>query len=171
MAHLWVNDASPGWAVLPLEGEAFRLDTNPPRASDGCEADVVLTRIQGDDDVSWCLLCIPSVDVQVNGFPLSEGIRLLDDRDEIRVAGAGTLYFSTERIAAVEPFDVRFEAVFCPRCRLEIEDGSNSVGCPGCGAAHHQTDERECWTYGETCSLCPQPTALDGTYRWVPDDV
>jgi hypothetical protein len=171
MAHLWVNDEVPGWAVFPLDHEAFCLDTIPPSRLGQRTTGAMLTRIAGEEGISWCLLCAASADVRVNGVPLSEGIRMLANQDEIRVVGVGTVFFSTERRPRVEPFAGRPTAGLCPRCLLEIESGALAVGCPACGALHHQTVERNCWTYADTCALCPQSTALDGTYRWTPEGI
>jgi hypothetical protein len=107
--------------------------------------------------------------LMVNGLPLRAGLRTLQDRDELRVPGLGPLYFSTERIARIEPLPTEPDALSCPRCRDRIAAGSPAVRCPGCGLWHHQTEDRPCWTYAETCALCPQPTAADAGYRWTPE--
>jgi len=98
-------------------------------------------------------------------------MRVLEDKDEIRTAGAGSLIFSTERRACVEPFPGMDRPAMCPRCGTEIEVNTPAVRCPGCGVWHHQNIDNElpCWTYAETCATCDQPTDLGTDFRWTPE--
>lgn len=175
MAHLWVRDGSQ-WSILPLEAGSFNLAQEIPRAcSPGTGAfsnkDVLLTAVADEGGESWVLVAASGADVRVNGTRLSLGIRCLRDRDEIRVEGREPFYFSTERLAAVEPFAGSPAEAYCPRCRQRIEPGHLSVRCPACGVWHHQTEDFPCWTYSETCALCPQTTRMDEGYRWSPEEV
>jgi Zn finger protein HypA/HybF involved in hydrogenase expression len=108
--------------------------------------------------------------VSINGLPLTVGIRALADRDEIR-AGERAFYFSTESLAQVEDFPGSDNALFCPRCKQEIEKNTSAVRCPACSVWHHQTDELNCWTYAETCALCSQQTDLSAGFRWTPEEL
>ena len=98
-------------------------------------------------------------------------MRVVSDRDEIRIAGKRSLYFSTESLARVEEFSSTGQTLFCPRCKQEIELGSGAVKCPSCGVWHHQTDELNCWSYSEVCALCTQSTDLDAWFQWTPEDL
>ena len=80
-------------------------------------------------------------------------------------------YFSTETTARVEPFPGTDRPVHCPRCKLAIEEGTESVRCPRCAIWHHQSETHPCWTYGERCALCDQETALDAGLRFSPEDL
>jgi hypothetical protein len=176
MAHLWVTTEANQWAVLPLEGDAFSLTTHPPqprrRVDDGqILSSVLLLRTGGVDAPSWVLVAGVRAGVSVNGLPLATGMRVVSDRDEIRVPGVSNVYFSTECLARVEVFAGRGQTLFCPRCKQEIEMGSPAVKCPACGVWHHQTDELKCWTYADVCALCAQSTDLDAGFRWTPEDL
>jgi hypothetical protein len=98
------------------------------------------------------------------------GLRVLEHRDEIRVAGAETVYYSAEKLAEVEPFVGADRPVYCARCRNPIAEGVPSVQCPGCGVRHHEAEEHPCWTYSEHCACCSQPTDLDAGFRWTPEE-
>jgi len=196
MAHLWVETGKDGWAVAPLAGDAFvlvpqadrpiriRRPTVPPSsesdAADGRPRQAVandgaaLVRSACGDKEHWVLLSAPiSQAVAVNGMPVVLGMRVLHDRDEIRVPRAPRMFFSTEQIARVEPYVAGGRRGKCPRCDSEIVEGSPSVRCPQCGVAHHQdpASEMGCWTYARTCASCPQPTGLDLGYTWTPEEL
>jgi hypothetical protein len=104
----------------------------------------------------------------VNGEPLWLGLRLLRDRDEIRLGPAARVYFSAERLAEVVPFPSPAREVHCPRCHQIIVAGSPAVACPGCQTWHHATAGLPCWTYDQRCAMCPQATALDAGLSWSP---
>ncbi len=97
------------------------------------------------------------------------GLHVLRDRDAIQVKSRGAMFYSTERLAAVEPFPSIQETVICPRCRTAIETETPGVKCPGCGTWHHQSEDFPCWTYTERCALCDRQTDLDAGYRWTPE--
>lgn len=173
MAHLWVTEAPEVWAVLPLDAEAFSLAQNPPRrvpvATAPAAGKVLVLCTQARETPSWILLADTEREVRVNGVPLQMGLRVLADRDEIRVRDVGTFFFSTECLARVESLPANKQDVFCPRCKQEIAAGTPAVKCPQCAVWHHQTEELPCWTYSATCALCPQPSGAETGFRWAPD--
>ena len=86
-------------------------------------------------------------------------MRVLRDRDEILLPGIPRndgeqadvadaepqrLFFSTERLAVVEPFPGGAKAVFCSRCKQVIDSGHRAVRCPSgrCGLWHHESAEQ-----------------------------
>jgi hypothetical protein len=176
MAHLWVKNETEQWAVLPLEEAVFTLTARPPHPigsllwENNVLANVLLLRTAGAE-TSWVLIAGSGTGVSVNGMPIATGIRVVADRDEIRVPGAGSFYFSTETLARVEEFPASEQALFCPRCKQEIEHAAKAVRCPGCGVWHHQTEELNCWTYSDVCALCAHPTELNGSFRWTPEEL
>jgi hypothetical protein len=175
MAHIWVRDGSQ-WSILQLDGGPFNLAHDPPRvyvagAAAFRDKDVLLAEASDEAGESWVLVAGSEADVRVNGIRLSLGIRCLRDRDEIRIEGRGIFYFSTERLAAVEPFAGSSGDAHCPRCRQKIEPGNPSVQCPACGVWYHQSEDFPCWTYSETCALCPRTTDMDEGYRWAPEEI
>jgi hypothetical protein len=173
MAHLWTRQEVSEWAPLPLESDVFDLSASPPRetrlSSAGGEGQVLLARVE--EARGWVLLTGPGHRVRVNGSRLSSGIRVLSDRDEIRIDGVGTFFFSTEKLAAVEPLPEQVRPIFCPRCKQEIRGQTPAVQCPQCRVWHHQSPELPCWTYSGTCALDDQPTNLDADYRWTPREL
>ncbi|MCR9096662.1 MAG: hypothetical protein NXI30_20760 [bacterium] len=116
----------------------------------------------------WAILWEPGNRISINGVATATGVAILRNRDEIALDGGSRLYFSTERLAAVETY-VDADSPRCPRCTLPIERGERYVRCPGCSVLHHQESDRECFTYSSTCALCDQPTSLDTGFRWSPE--
>jgi hypothetical protein len=161
MAHLWKPEADQSWVATVLLDDQRLVD-------DG--SDAVLMRRLADTPNGWAILTRDPASVRVNGAPLSLGIAMLADRDEIRTADR-TLWFSTETRPAVEPFPESTPRGSCPRCKTAIEPASRAVRCPSCGLWHHASDELPCWSYGATCAICTQPTALDAPCRWSPEDL
>lgn len=169
MAHLWISDEKGGWSAVPLDGGAVALTAHPPRRC-GEPAPVELRHAVIDGEAVWAVLAAPGAPVRVNGLAVTGGIRVLTDRDEIAVGGAGTVFFSAESLARVEPFPGAERTLFCPRCKLPVEPGAPAVRCPACSVWHHQSEELPCWTYAAACALCPQPTDLAGGFRWTPEE-
>ena len=150
MAHLWMEDSSTGtgepeWIVRPLDGEsAVPLSVaHNGHANDAPPHAALLLCSRMADAESWLLMNVVPVGVALNGKPLRAGIRMLADRDEIRVAGFGRVFFATERLARVETFAGADKRIDCPRCKQEIVAGSLAVRCPapGCGRWFHQSEE------------------------------
>jgi hypothetical protein len=125
--------------------------------------------------IDACVLIAPQgLAVSVNGRPVRHGIRVLENRDAIRVAGFRPTYYSTERLPEVVAFPGTAVS-YCARCKLAIEPGHAAVCCPGCGVWHHEQTEadaesRQCWSYAPRCSVCDQTTDLSGAdERWTPE--
>lgn len=186
MAHLWVKTGVSEWGVLPLDTDRVDLDDRVlPRAgwSDWSAArgrlrrtpdrtprpaGASLHRSAAEGRETWAVLALPW-GVTVNGLPVPAGLRVLQDRDEILVAGFEQAYFSTERLTHIEPSPTSIAPLVCPRCRQPIADATPSVCCPACGVWHHQAPALECWTYADRCATCPHPTRLDAGYQWTPE--
>ena len=177
MPHLWLKNVSDEWAVLPLEADAFALTTNPPRpvpngrVLDESVSQVVLLCDRRGAEASWVLISGREREVRLNGVPLMLGVRVVADRDEIFVAGVGKLYFSTESLARAASFPGAEQTLYCPRCKQAVEQETQAVRCPQCRVWYHHSEDLPCWSYTETCALCPQPTALDAGYRWTPEEL
>jgi len=171
---LWICDSDHELKPLSLQGDPLDLTAHPPRvaaealAAGAAPAALLLPGRRGTPP-PWVLLVSGDCPVTVNGAPVLTGIRVLADRDEIRIAGADPVFFSTETLPVVEPFPGGPRTVYCPRCKLPIQPGTPAVRCPGCGVFHHQLDERPCYTYAPACAACGAPAELSGGYRWVPE--
>jgi hypothetical protein len=136
------------------------------------DAAALLLRSRTDEGETWLVISATATGVALNGEPLHAGIRVLADRDELRITGLGRVFFSTEQLARVTPFPGADKSTFCPRCKQEIAPGSPAVRCPSstCQRWYHQSDEYPCWTYTEKC-LCGHPTALDAGFQWTPNEL
>jgi hypothetical protein len=178
MAHIWNNVNNDAWAPTELRsaavlgGGSVEFVGNIRRAAR--RGKVLLYPVAaGTQAAQWALLAPAGAHVCINDAPVENGIRVLADRDAIRVANLSPMYFSTERLARVEPFPNE-ENVFCPRCKSLIAPGEPAVSCPQCGISHHESsvDGEGCWTYAETCALCDQSTDLDSAgFRWTPEEL
>lgn len=175
MPHIWRLEASDGWVSTPLTAQVHLIPAIgklkiEPRDPDHESSDepTIFCHGRGKSE-QWVLLAPPHSGVWINGSRVPLGIQALDDRDEIRVEDAEPVYFSTERLARVEPFPGSDKPVICPRCKQAIEKHSPAVCCPQCQAWFNESAELGCWTYAETCCCCNQLTALDAGYRWSPE--
>ena len=108
----------------------------------------------------WALLA--GDDARVNGLPCLP-LEILDDHDEVRIAGE-RYYFSAQSPPEVVTFADETKKVRCARCLGRLAGGDQIVRCPGCRAHHHAG----CWTYDTRCQKCATPT--DGRL-WVPESV
>jgi len=175
MPFLWLDPNGSGdWAAARLAPGPFALvpGARPPvRRFASVPPAGALARLVGclrpGGQQCWAL-CSASPAVRINGAPLPTGLRLLGDRDEIRIGPGLRLYFSAERCAEVVPFEGGPHPAHCPRCHRIIEAGSLAVQCPGCLTWHHQSVAHPCWLYDTRCALCPQATALDAGLTWSP---
>jgi hypothetical protein len=173
MAHLWSMDPR-SRDPIPLLDPLHELEDDPhgdPRtaasgAEDAARTLLVCADASGD---AWCLLAGIGTEVFVNGRRVVAGIRLLRDRDEIRLPDSRRWYFfGTERLARVEPFPGDRSAS-CPRCRQAVQPGTPAVRCPSCGLWHHGSEALPCWSYADTCAMCSHATSLEAGYRWTPE--
>ena len=163
------------WDVVPVSGSAGHLSLAPVQfhpvadAATGPRAEAFLLCQQFDGQVGlWVLFVRAGERLLHNGQPVAAGMRVLAHRDSLALADREPVFFSTEEAAQIEPFAGPAK-VSCPRCRGGIQPGEQSVRCPACGVFHHETPERNCWTYAPTCALCTQPTALDAGRQWTPE--
>jgi Prokaryotic RING finger family 1 len=164
MAILWQTNGDAQWSPTALHGASCL-------SGDSIELlqDASLEVARRD-----CLILTrPAAGALLNGLPLDAGIRVLADRDAIRLPGEGPRYFSTETLAKVETFPSQ-APVICARCKLPLAPGDDAVACPTCGTWHHSPIDggESCWTYAATCAaLCGQATSLEAGYRWTPAEL
>ena len=178
MSHLFLLDAAGRWAAFPIDAanlalRAFLLPAvfgGSPSPPEGGLAMGLLSFRTGNAE-RWVVMAGPDAQLRVNGVPLDAiGLRVLADRDEISIPGAGSAYYSAEALPEIVPFPGADRVVLCGRCRQEIVRGSPSVKCPGCGTAYHETQDLNCFTYHEHCAFCPAATALDAGFNWAPEE-
>lgn len=177
MAHIWIRDPERNgdWIALLLGGDAVTLTPDPPhvrcgRLSPTPGRPLIWLVVTEPGTPRWVLITNNSGSVFVNGIPLSTGIRVLADRDEITAPCLGRLFFATDEPARVEPFPGVPPSGCCARCQQRLEPETPAVRCPSatCRQWHHERADLNCWTYDERCASCSQPTALDGAHPWTP---
>ncbi len=171
MAYLWQLSTSHEWTAIDLAGGSLRLRGSAPGRGDHAGADdrassVVLRRASDRGRDVWLLLVGRTERVRVNGLSVVLGITALDDRDEIRIRDEAPLFFTTERLAAIERYPSDGPRAMCPRCKQPIE--GLVVRCPSCDLWYHQSEDLPCWTHVPHCA-CSQPTPLDTGFRWTPE--
>ncbi len=137
--------------------------------ADGQAGDAMLLRSDRDGAESWFVLAPSASQLWVNGRQAHLGIRVLSDRDEIRLANGPRFYFSTERLAQVVPFPGADHEILCARCKMPIELGSAAVSCPACSKWCHARPDLPCWSYKESpvCPQCGRPTN-QAEFQWSP---
>lgn len=175
MSHVYVSDAEGHWSPVFLERDAVDLHTLvPPSGASSSHVGAHTARLIAfhcGAAERWAVVAATHASLRINGILLDAiGLRVLAHKDELTLAGAKSLFFSTETLAAVVSFPEVGRAVYCGRCRQEIKPGSPAVKCPGCGVWHDQSDELGCWLFADQCSCCPQRTALDAGLAWVPEE-
>lgn len=194
VAHLWIKDSTGEWVAMTLNGDAMRLtkdDVYP--ASIGHDEKTVQDSVfikswQHAGEKIWLVMAGKRTPVWVNARLLQAGIRVLQDRDEVRIHQKRSVFFSTEELARVVPFPAGTSPVFCPRCKQPLVVGTPSVQCPRCFLWHHhqqhQQDEAHalegledeasslgCWEYSARCAMCDQLTDLHSGFRWSPSEL
>jgi hypothetical protein len=175
MAHIWVLESADDWVPIRLSAPFLALPEALPLAGISLEAGsaaplaTLLQSAGGGGRQRWVLLSA-SQGLHVNGVPLLTGMRVLLDHDEIRLGTAGSIFFSAESPAVVEAYPASAAPTKCARCTQVILPGMCCVRCPHCGVFWHQSEDWSCWTYSPQC-ICGQPTALDGSFRWSPEDL
>lgn len=131
-----------------------------------CSEAIVLMRIEPGR--KWAAIVPEDFALLHNGQPVPARLRVLAHGDLLAAEAAAPVFFSSEETACIETF-AGTEPISCPRCKGEIARGQAVVRCPDCGVVHHELEDRNCWTYAQTCALCPQPTALETGLRWSPE--
>ncbi len=182
MAYLWAQDEKRSWSASLLCEPRYPLTANGAKRDSGASGrsggggrgalpapPALIRAVNAAGAECWVRVTEDDSGVRLNG-QAPPPIRILADKDEISAPGAGRRFFSTERLARVEPFEGPTD-LCCPRCKELIKPGSAVVRCPGCGVVHHQSDEFPCWTHVERCALCDYPTALDAGFRWTPQEL
>lgn len=166
MAHLF-NLVANQWAATALAGDAFDL----PGANPSLPSGVVLRRA-GLDDAGWVLLAPPTGSARVNSELAVLGVRALRDRDEIQLPGQPPVFFSTEKLVAVEPYSGPVGGT-CPRCTKPMAAASPAVRCASCGTWYHQNGRKDCFTYGENpiCVSCTNDAVVSDGLTWVPEEL
>ena len=106
MAYLWFRSGTGPyeWSVVPLAAEITDISADPPQAlvsvTDPEEpplAVVVLVRAAVNRLEYWVLLAPWPSEVRINGFQPVAGIHVLHHRDEIRIDGRPSMFFSRYR--------------------------------------------------------------------------
>jgi len=167
MSTLWRKSADKHWHAEAIESstEAPPLESRPFRLvpfDEGNNRNVAL--ILSDSHQGW-----------VNGNTII-GLKVLDHRDEIHIAGRRWYYSSeSQPRRAIFQLDPNTRRPRCVVCRVPIEDGDTIVACPRCGRLYHQLEagderpDKPCYTYRDRC-LCGHATSLDGEGLWRPDE-
>ena len=178
MSVIFVETTESEWNPVELSGApAFRIvggaqsvvePLDPALLPATAPDDVIL--LQADQlGAKWTLSSRPG-SCRVNGAVIATGLKILAHKDEIMIANsASRLLYSDEVIAVITVYYGQPKQ--CPRCTLDITNGSPIVVCPNCRVAYHQDAAipRMCFTYAAECMICHGSTALDAGYTWPPE--
>jgi hypothetical protein len=180
MPCIWIREDS-AWAAYRLTDKPVELsgsklaelpsDPEPGGATD--EERATFFRVAGDGLADkWALVWGRKRSVRLNGLDLPTGVRILADRDEIKVDDNDPVVFTVETQASVESFPGSENEIRCPRCLKPIEAGSAAIRCPSCSLWFHCGEEKEknCWAYSPECT-CGRSTDMEAGFRWTPEEV
>lgn len=109
------------------------------------------------------LITPPGAPLVLNGYP-QLGVTVLEDRDEISVAGE-RLLFARHESPAETVFPAGGPEARCARCKAVVNPGDACVRCPACAAYHHEREDLRCWTYQPTCGCSAR---LRAELTWHP---
>jgi Prokaryotic RING finger family 1 len=174
MAHVWIAEDQNGtWVAHPLAGEGYRLGEGGIEPDGGVEpgpGDALLLRYGTPSDRGWlwALLAEPGVKIRANGVAVETGIRVLRERDLVKVGAAMSFVFSTEGLPVEVPVPEDRIGTRCPRCTRPFEADDVVVMCPRCGTSHHAMKALPCWSYRPRCATCDAPTS-GVEYAWTPE--
>lgn len=154
MAIVWWACEGNSWEWKEVDAEWIDLTSIPPRfsAHDSANAEMGAQIAHSPADAAeadgWFLMHPRDSRVWCNGRPSVLGMRVLIDRDEIRVEGVGRFYFSTETLPKSVPYPKDADPAMCGACAQQINPGDWSCTCPDCGVCHHDTAR---------CGACSHP--------------
>jgi hypothetical protein len=101
-------------------------------------------RIIRDCAEHWFVLIAPDGPVWVSGQQAFPGVRVLADKDELRLRDGQRLHFSTEHLPEVTPIPGAGHEMYYRRCLKLIEKRTSAVACPACGVCYHQPEDLPC---------------------------
>jgi hypothetical protein len=160
----YISSADSFWSSLRFDSP-LALPCGVAGDSDGSAATAPVVLMPGGESGST-LVTRQESRVWINGRPVSGGLRVLADRDEIRVDGH-RFFFASRDPLAIEAYSG--PDISCPRCSGMILSDSIAVRCR-CGAWFHQSAEQPCFTYGDSCPICSGPTRLEEV-PWDPSEL
>jgi hypothetical protein len=171
--HLWRKRAGE-WCCVPLASR-LAFGRTPSGIAVGADAEEPLASIvaYSENGAPRAALIAPaSARVRVNGYP-SLGVVVLEDRDEISVAGTRFL-FAARSATAAAPFASGRTKTRCARCTRVLHAGDMVAGCAGCGATHHEGALAaprhavlSCLTYDPACGGCGRRWS---DLLWAPEE-
>ncbi len=176
MPYLWSLNRDLDWIPRQLAEDPG----NPVENMVVADLDIVKPR-DGRFNEKYVLLWSPQHTVRLNGLQLTSGIRILADRDEIRVNNDPPVFFSSEQLVTDEVYEASDTGdkggpasdALCPRCEKPLIEGKPVVRCPGCSLAYHYSSSdknRDCWGFASKCS-CGHSTEMGNGFRWTPHEV
>ena len=162
-----------GWQAAPLPMNPSLLWFNPVRIESSAapaprhRRDAVVLMCVGQEG-KWVAMVPEDARITHNGQRVrGGGLRVLMHGDSLAADAGAPVYFSTEQTPSVE--DYAGPPEICARCKTPVKHGDRAVKCPRCGILHHETAEKNCWSYRTECTCCPQPTALETALCWSPE--
>lgn len=181
MPYIWFREEGAMWAPLQLfekpidMGKSTPAEFRPEGSGQRLSSDGGAVLFPVDDNRladTWVLVWSHDRAVRVNGLRSSTGIRVVSDRDEIKIDSMPAVFFSGESQPRVESFAGAESEMFCPRCKNKIEPNTPVVRCTVCSLVYHENieEERNCWSYAPCCG-CGTPTEVNGDFRWTPEEV
>jgi Prokaryotic RING finger family 1 len=176
MAHIWTMERETGeWAVHSLAGaEAFRLCDRgvEPVGTAEAPAGPLLQRYRTalHTHDQWALLLEPGTRIHANGEAVETGIRVLRNRDMVKLGNGLELVFSTEDLPAVVAVPSERIGTRCARCTRPFGADDRVVVCPRCATSHHAMEALPCWNALPGCAACGASTSGD-EYAWTPESL
>ncbi len=171
--HLWRKRAGE-WCYVPLASRlAFGRTADGIAVGGDAEEPLASIVAYSENGAPRAALIAPApARVRLNGY-LSLGVVVLEDRDEISVAGT-RFFFAARSATAAAPFAPGRTETRCARCTRVLHAGDIAAFCAGCGAAHHEGalaapghGVLACLTYDSACGRCGRRWS---DLLWTPED-
>jgi len=153
MAYVWF-EREDEWAAMRLSEMPVDVGGRVPRAVTPGHSSIGTKQIPAQKATqivqvgagrrqASVLIWSPDKTVRVNGWTLTTGIRVLADRDEIRIGDRTPVFYSSESVARSRSSP---EATARSSATLYAADRKRKavVRCPDCGLMYHQDAELRC---------------------------
>jgi Pyruvate/2-oxoacid:ferredoxin oxidoreductase delta subunit len=167
--HLWLKREA--WQRIAVDGEITLPPSPEPDELDSQPVVAAVVPYLENGTPRAALITTSGAELSLNGFP-PLGVAVLQDRDEITLAGE-TFLFAAH--SPTEPVSFHSDTLTrCARCKRPLRAGDMAVRCAACSSWHHEGAlagtpgaERRCFSYDPVCAGCGRQRE---SMLWTPEE-